>query len=232
MYPNVKTRFPLVCAALDSETLALREDAVVTEVAVVKFRLDVGPTGRLQRETLDSKVFYFNAIEQVALGRVIDKDTFDFHVQHGGLEAISSQVIPGLANPDSKHILKQLQDFCVNAEEVWINGLSFDPSVLRSLATTYGFKTKYHLNSFWHYHKERDCRTVYRTFPMEKPEGSSSHRALEDAQWVERIVHLYHQGVQDYLYYLQARAEASVAKVQTVGDSSANNGGPSVPSAS
>lgn len=219
-YPNVKTQFPLICAALDSETLALREDAVVTEVAVVKFRLEVNPTGRLVRDTIDEKVFYFNAIEQVALGRVIDKDTFDFHVKNGGLESISSQVIPGLENPHSVYNLQSLQEFCENSEEVWINGLSFDPSVLRSLANSYGFKSKYHLNSLWHYRKERDCRTIYRTFPMETPKGISSHRALDDAKWVEQIVHLYHQGVQDYLAYL----ESQTSKTATIGDFNANNG--------
>ncbi len=221
IYPNVKTQFPLTCVALDSETFSLEEDAVVTEIAVVKFKLAIGTSGRLERSSIDEQVFHFNVVEQVALGRVIDKNTYDFHIKNGGHESIASQVIPGLEGPTtSLHKLQMLQEFCESADEVWINGMSFDPPVLRSLATSYGFRSKYSLNSLWHYRKERDCRTIYRTFPMATPNGSSTHRALDDAKWVEQIVHLYHQGVCDYLAYLLSQQ----LEVTTIGDTSANNG--------
>lgn len=206
-YPNIKTNFPMVVACLDSESMALGHNAVVTEVALVTAELKLHDTAgvMVNPESVTKYVMYFNVLDQIARGRVFNTDTYLFHMRSGGLKGISDQVAPGLTVGESETCdsLKRIQEITSQCAEIWINGLSFDPGLLQSLCRSYNYDSGKHLNSLWDYSKERDTRTIYRTFPLVKDSKKSDHRALTDALWCLDMATQYHQGVEKYLRLLR-----------------------------
>lgn len=200
-FPNIKTKYPLQIACVDIETLDLEESAVVVEVGLNLATFVLDEKGDLVVSSSETTVYSFNVLEQISLGRTMSKETFDFHISFAGYDNTANMVAAGLSTSAdvTRAHLTSIQSKTAGVAEVWINGLSFDPSIIRSLAKSYGYTTTLGMNSLWHHHKERDVRTIYRTFPLPGRENKkSSHRAAEDAEWDMEMAKIYHQGVISY----------------------------------
>lgn len=188
--------FPRSVASLDIETLALDNRAVVTEVGIVTGTLVLREAGRV--ELLDTPLEWpakFNALDQIARGRVMSPETWRFHLKHSGTSGLYDQVAQGLLLNDegTKGSLEYIQKVLSGISEVWVNGLSFDPVILSTLAQDYGFETRFAMSRLWHYSKERDIRTLNKTIPgLDTSKVKSSHRAMDDAKWNLQLVVNYY----------------------------------------
>ena len=215
-YPNIKTNYPMVIGCLDAETMALTHNAAVTEVALVtgelQFNLNTLAV-ELNQDSVKQYTLHFNLLDQIARDRLFDTDTYLFHMRVGGLQSIYDQVSVGLTcdEAETHNNLRLIQETVGQCAEIWVNGLSFDPGLLQSLGRSYGYTSGKNLNSLWDYSKERDTRTIYRTFPLVKDTKRSDHRALSDAMWCLDMATQYHQGVCRYLAYLANDPDKEVA---------------------
>jgi hypothetical protein len=188
-------RFPLSVATLDIETLALDNRAVVTEVGIVVATLTQNESDKIQATTHSEYLIRFNALDQLARGRVMQPSTWEFHLKHSGVEGLHDQIAEGLLlDADASVVnLNHIQNVVAGISEIWINGLSFDPVILSTLAKDYGYTTSFAMNRLWHYSKERDVRTLNKTIPsLNAAKVASLHRALDDAKWnLDVVVNYY-----------------------------------------
>lgn len=206
LFPNIKTKFPLCVAALDIETLGMSHNAAVVELGVVTAVFDLDSYGKLDITNVNSELMSFDVVDQVTRGRVIDADAYAFHVKNQGHEATAAMISKGLGlSIEAQHdMFRRLENTLKEYNEIWINGLSFDPAFMQSLVRTYEYKTKRDMDSLWYHHLERDTRTIYRTFPLPDRENKNvKHRAVDDAVWNLEIAKLYHQGVIEYSAFLE-----------------------------
>lgn len=203
-----KSSYPLTVGSLDSETYALDNDAVVIEVAVARVTLSVNPEYLAGSEITDSSVlpltssqpekfiYRFNVLDQLARGRVFNPDTYVFHLnQQLGFGGLYDMVAEGLRVSPAQTIesLADIQKRLEPCEEIWINGLSFDPPVLGSLAKAYDFSAGFGMSRLWSHQKERDIRTIRKTFHLGSSETPAAHRAMEDTLWNLEVVYQFHQ---------------------------------------
>ena len=119
--------------------------------------------------------------EQLALGRTVGKDTVDFHTKnYGGVEAFAEH-LRGHRSYEHMGVKKSIdliQDVLHDVDEVWINGLSFDPVLIESLALQIDAKMP------WHFRKEVDVRSIRAQVPFpELEKRDRAHDALKDAHW-------------------------------------------------
>lgn len=183
-------------AGLDIETLDLeRTTAVVFEIGVALVDFDE-ETEKLnyKNETLLAP----DLSQQIAYGRTISPKTVAWHVeQHkGNREELASRLrIAGDAcyRADIKIIHAKLGKLLGDADEIWINGLSFDPVVLHYLFAHEG------LESPWDFRKEKDVRTIRPALDIIgfqcPPIEGKRHCAVPDAKWNLELAKGYHQHV-------------------------------------
>jgi hypothetical protein len=170
-------------AVLDSETLGLnRNNSIVTDIGVIIFDPETEQETRIGIRP--------NITEQLLLGQKCYRETVKFHEQHipGGYEGLlahlhASDVYEDMRIRDAHKRLKAELD---KVDEIWINGLSFDPVVLENLFALVDLKLPYF------YRKEVDVRSIYyRVLPglrkmlKVEPEerAEPKHDALADAAW-------------------------------------------------
>lgn len=167
-------------ATLDTETLDLdRVNAVVFELGVVLADMD-DTTGECT--ITDQLLFCPSLTEQLALARTVSQDTLRFHVNHHNGDLAAFQARLDAATQPLAEVHEKLRHHLDGVDELWINGLSFDPVVLHYLFASIGKQLP------WYFRKERDVRTVR---PALKLKGIVSdfdsslprHRALTDALW-------------------------------------------------
>ena len=183
----------MLLASLDIETLDLeRTTAVVFEIGVVIVRLDTVNGGHLA--VLGETTYRPSIAEQLALGRTVSTDTLQFHRSQPGTDSRTSgsfQARLRSATQPLALIHDRLSSQLSSADEIWINGLSFDPVVLHYLFKSIGKPLP------WHFRKERDVRTVrpalklcgiQETFDTAQPR----HHAIVDARWNMSVVDAYY----------------------------------------
>jgi hypothetical protein len=139
-------------AGLDIETLDLSPSAVVMDIGVVIYDLEK------QVEVCATNLTP-SISEQVIVGRTVSKDTINFHVRNyhktlDSLVAHTSSFRPTIAS-----VFNSMEELLSPVSEIWINGLSFDPVVLRSLFTSRGID-----RLPWSYSKEVDVRSFRTLF--------------------------------------------------------------------
>lgn len=170
-------------AVLDSETLGLnRNNSIVTDIGVIIFDPETGQENRIGIRP--------NITEQLLLGHQCYKDTVEFHEKHvpGGYEGLLAHLRASDVYEDMRirDVHKRLKAEFDKVDEIWINGLSFDPVVLENLFALVGLKLPYF------YRKEVDVRSLYyRVLPrfrtmlkIENPNRiEPKHDALTDAAW-------------------------------------------------
>ncbi len=187
--------FPRVVAAVDIETLALHNHAVVMEVGIIEADLELTPDGQVSLYVQAQHYFQFNVLDQLARGRVLDSKAWLFHLRMCGVKGIHEQVADGLLLDEAacQSNLARIQQVLNSASEIWINGCSFDPVILSTLAQDYEFKTQFAMDRLWSHSKERDVRTINKTIPsLLKEKVKVSHRALDDARWNLDIARAYY----------------------------------------
>lgn len=186
--------------ALDIETLDLdRATALVFEIGISVLTLDdtMLPIGEV-------KTFEHNLglVEQIAYGRTISPNTVAWHIkQHGGNRAEFEDRLARGGNSSIQSAYEFCNTHLEGADEIWINGLSFDPVVLHYLFAHIGKEPP------WHFRKENDVRTIRRALPFlgeaEAPgNGKKRHFAGTDAEWNIEIAYAYRRGL------LQAQLQA------------------------
>lgn len=176
-------------ATLDTETLDLdRVNAVVFELGVVLADMD-DTTGECT--ITDQLLFCPSLTEQLALGRTVSQDTLRFHVKHHNGDLAAFQARLDAATQPLAEVHEKLRHHLDGVDELWINGLSFDPVVLHYLFASIGKQLP------WYFRKERDVRTVrpalklcgiQETFDTTQPR----HQALVDARWNMSVVDAYY----------------------------------------
>lgn len=202
--------FPLVVATLDIETLALDNNAAVTEVGIVVAQLVLNEPGKVEVVNPVNHRLQFNVLDQIARGRVMSPQAWEFHLKHSGVEGLHNQIAEGLLLDEqgTRNSLRFIQNTLASVSEIWINGLSFDPVVLSTLVQNYQFTTKFAMSKLWPHSKERDVRTVYRTVPnLDAPKAGPSHRAVDDAKWNLQVAANY--------YSFLSRLSAKTTSLQT-----------------
>lgn len=176
-------------AGLDIETLDTSVRSQVFEVAIVRATLDDEGT---MTETSATK-FRFDFLEQQSFQRAVSPDTIAFHERlrtpaglrkslYGESEYVDVDAYTGLGI-----IAKEVAD----ADELWINGLSFDCSILLTLAQDAGYE-----KPLWKFRRERDVRTIRETnvhVHHATDLSSVAHKAYEDALWNLQVAAAYYK---------------------------------------
>lgn len=192
----------MIYGTCDIETFGRTTDAVVIDVACIKVdgnRLAEDPDifNRIHAATksydrnihgcyiaedgYEILVCNFSILDQIAKGRKIDPDTVAWHMRTPESADYLNRCFTRAGDPSQdKNLFSQLKNFFVPVNEIWFNGLSFDPPILKSLAETVGFN-----EDAWHFRKEFDNRTIYRKFTVSEYENPavkdiSAHTALGD----------------------------------------------------
>jgi exodeoxyribonuclease VIII len=146
---------------IDIETLGIGEDAVVLSIGAVK----------MDMETLvvnDVDAFYIE-LDPNQPGRVADPDTISWWMRVGGCPNQGTTLLP--------QALKDLSNFIPSGAKIWCKGTDFDTRIL-----SHAYK-RASIPVPWKYHDVRDCRTIFKTFPLPDLQGNPKlHNALEDAK--------------------------------------------------
>lgn len=123
----------------------------------------------------------FSLIEQITYGRTLSQSTFEFHCKTPESRMYLQRNLRRCSSGENAYAqFNDLANFLAPAEQIWFNGLSFDPPNLMSLAHQCSFKPE-----LWHFRKESDIRTIYKMFaPPEQLacdiQSIPAHTALND----------------------------------------------------
>jgi hypothetical protein len=187
-------------AGLDIETLDLSPSAVVMDIGVVIYDLEK------QVEVCATNLAP-SISEQVIVGRTVSKDTINFHVRnyHKTLDSLVAHA--SSFRPTVASVFNSMEELLSPVSEIWINGLSFDPVVLRSLFTSRGID-----RLPWSYSKEvdvRSFRTLFKKYGLSLGDGDDDgdgegveqhravHEAIADARWNLEIARSVHTTFRD-----------------------------------
>lgn len=178
---------------LDTETFDLeRTTGVVFEIGVSIISFD-SETYKLNYES--NTLIAPDLGQQIAYGRTISQKTVAWHIdQHkGNREEFANRLRVAGDRSDIKNIHSALGKLLGDADEIWINGLSFDPVVLHYLFAHEG------LESPWDFRKEKDVRTIRPALDIIgfqcPPIEGMRHCAVPDAKWNLAMAKGYHQHV-------------------------------------
>lgn len=189
-------------AGLDIETLDLSPSAVVMDIGVVIYDLE-------KQVEVYAKNLTPSISEQVIVGRTVSKDTVNFHVRnyHKTLDSLVAHA--SSFRPTVASVFNSMEELLSPVSEIWINGLSFDPVVLRSLFTSRGID-----RLPWSYSKEvdvRSFRTLFKNYGLSLGGGNGGdggdggddgkhravHEAIADARWNLEIARSVHTTFRD-----------------------------------
>lgn len=213
-------------AALDIESCSTKQRAHIFEVGIVLATHK--PNGIVYDEdepeedddfvkpslSINEKVgFTFDLVEQLSLGRLVDDKTMAFHAEHRGAAArtmlTGSEQYPLVTLHEGFDIIR---DKLRDVELLWINGLSFDPALLRSLRDECEYP-----HDLWDFRTECDVRTIRTTneliYKLTHDERKrSTHEALKDAEWNLFVANKYLNWTDKH----QPRPKSKAPKTATV----------------
>lgn len=104
--------------------------------------------------------------------RTIEQSTIDWWAtqKEAQVEAFAEE-----GRVDLDHALQDLARLCRKSRLIWMNGPTYDATILENAYKSYGMALP------WNYYSVRDARTVYGLWPdLAKP--PTSHHALQDCQ--------------------------------------------------
>jgi hypothetical protein len=165
-------------AALDIETLDLNKTtALIFDIGIVVITDFELPSLRSIKEVGIRPAL----AEQLALGRTVSQDTVAFHTKnYGGVEAFTEHLTGhnSYERMSVKSSIDLIQRTLKDVDELWINGLSFDPVLVESLALQVDMKLP------WDFRKETDVRSIRAQVPFpELEKRKAAHDAIKDAHW-------------------------------------------------
>jgi len=146
---------------IDIETLGLRPDAVIFELAAVAFDPTTGDHGQSFKAEINIEDAYLHRLTS-------DEETRRFWDERGGPRQGEAQPL--------RVVLDHLAGFIgdMNPKAIWSWGSDFDFPILGNAYLRAG------LDCPWRHYQQRDARTVYKlVFPEEKRRGID-HNALND----------------------------------------------------
>lgn len=208
-------------AALDIESCSTKQRAHIFEVGIVLATHT--PNGVVYDDeededyrpslSVNEKVgFTFDLIEQMNLNRLVDAKTMAFHAQHRGAAArtmlTGSEQYPLVTLHEGFDIIR---DKLKDVELLWINGLSFDPSLLISLRDECEYP-----HDLWDFRTECDVRTIRTTNDLiyrltHDERERSTHQAIKDAEWNLFVANKYLNWVDKH----QPRAKSKAPKAKS-----------------
>jgi hypothetical protein len=117
--------------------------------------------------------FYARVTLESQTDRTINEDTINWWAQLP-IEAQNEAFGEDNRIPLDK-ALAELHKLCWNADFIWMNGPTYDATILEHAYRSYKMPLP------WQYYKIRDTRTVYGLWP-DCPKPPTSHHALEDCK--------------------------------------------------
>lgn len=167
---------------LDIETLDTnRSTAIVWEVGLIVVDVDEQRKQLSGTEALEFE-WVLDVTSQVARGRTSAPDTVAFQNRQfpgGEFEKLLERPTTPM-----RRFFTELRVNCSGLDELWVNGLSFDPPLLESLAHDFG---EWH-GGIWLFRIERDVRTIKAEWGINLPQEGKKHRALDDCRWNLRVL--------------------------------------------
>ena len=163
---------------VDLETLGTSNDAVISHIGAVVFRLD-GIIGYNDGDT-----FYraLDIIEQQENGRIIESGTVKWWMQQSDEARKAFEEESEIISI----VLPELRDFCKShkIQTIWGNGNTFDNMILRNI-----FKQSKHFKYPVSFRDDMDLRTAKLLTKLKEPgyqfqylEDRVAHNALDDAK--------------------------------------------------
>lgn len=178
---------------LDSETFSLKTRAVVYEASLLT--LSVNPYYRLVDPSEPAEIWTrrIDIVEQLALGRIADRETLDWQFKTFGVtfpDQVYGSDGPTIMRPHS--FLAALREQCRDLDELWIYKASFDHAVMHSLAEDFWLPEP---QNVWGHNIERCLKTVRLSMGLKSltaKEGRvSAHRSEADVLWNWEVVQAY-----------------------------------------
>lgn len=185
--------------SLDIETASLSTNALILELGLISVEVDsyadidftqvakavayaqhsFSGSGSCWPAPYAAVIVAFPYAEQISLGRDTDSDTIAWHNATPERSTEFKRMMQASMGTDRtvRSVLAQLYEFCEGADDIWINGLSFDPAILKTLAEQSKFGS-----ALWeNFRAESDVRTIYRKFNVD-PDMTAwpSHIAIND----------------------------------------------------
>ena len=166
---------------IDIEGLATGPEATILTIAAQGF----DPLGK---GFYGEHYYYARITLESQPNRTIEQSTLDWWATQ---KAAQVEAFAEDGRVDLDVALKALGRIVLQSKRVWMNGPTYDATILENAYKSYNFALP------WQYFMVRDARTVYRLYPdLEKP--PTSHHALEDCR---RQIEL----LQKCLRYLQIK---------------------------
>lgn len=169
----------MIVATLDCETLSLDYNAIIFEIAI--FVKD------FESEKVKELAIRPNIFEQIGYGRTSSVETLNFHKKIRGEKFFSdlqtSKVYQTLSIAECH---KKMSEFFNDCDSMWVNGLSFDPVIFKTLFSSVG------LDLPWPFYKEGDIRTINNyVLPTKVKNKPKTHDALSDAAWNMSVLNAF-----------------------------------------
>lgn len=157
---------------VDLETLSLRPDGVIIQLAAVRFSQDVVEVDGALLMSLDPG-------DQVRHGRHLDHNTLAWWCEERRRELFASILRRGMLS-STRHLpsaLKRLRSWLRGDDVVWAHSPQFDISMLEHAYRAQGEEPP------WHHRSVRDTRTLYwlRGLPL-RAEGRERESLISDAE--------------------------------------------------
>lgn len=149
---------------IDTETLSLAPDAIITEIGLLAFN-------RADFTVIDELEIKPGLFDQLAMGRSYDSSTIEFHQRQGTLPENTS-------GPTPKATVASIESFILKHQpvRVWIQGPDFDRPLIEDLCRKLGTALP------WKYSITRDTRTTFDlAYPGER-HAPRPHTALADCR--------------------------------------------------
>jgi hypothetical protein len=147
---------------IDVETLSVKQNAVIVQIAGVAFNVKDGITDTFTVNIDSSDALKYNC--------VIDRDTLEWWMKQPAEVRKSWQV----NKRPLKEAMTSFNEWLRRDALLWANGVPFDIGLVRWSLEQCGIERS------WHYWDEMDFRTINTFFDYRMPKFNS-HNALEDA---------------------------------------------------
>jgi predicted DNA binding CopG/RHH family protein len=208
---------------LDIETASTKTNSLIFEIGMISVEVpsyskididwiwDIVTKKRPQTSKIKTLVLPVPFVEQCSLGRDQTVDTYNFHTQSTTMKFNFQKMMEASVKTrlSVKDVLARVKAFCLGADEIWINGLSFDPCILKSLAESVGDNSP-----LWKFRAETDVRSFYRIFALDADVSLySAHRAINDC--VRNLTLVRELGVQMEAQTLKFRIKSPYRQVGT-----------------
>lgn len=152
---------------IDIETAATSSDAVILQIAAVKF------DPKKPEIAMDGKLWHLNIDEQTALGRIVCDDTMAWWASQGE-EAIESVFGEDLERVPLETAMDEFHKFIWGNWNYWAQGPVFDFPIIESLLRQLNRPDP------WSYQQVRDTRTLFKLGIPYEYDNPIKHNALSD----------------------------------------------------